>query len=237
MRIDIWSDIACPWCYIGKRRLEAALAGFEHRDEVEVVWRSFQLDPGSPAQPDASVSMAEHLGRKYGGGPGAGQQMIDRMEAVAAEEGLIYRLGRAQRVSTLDAHRLLHAAGDRQDALKEALLHSYMMDGDNIADHETLSRVAVSVGLDAQEVARVLSSDEHRDAVYADVDQAADYGISGVPFFVLDQKFAISGAQPVEVFSRALAQAWEAARPVLQMAGLSEDSQGEVCGPEGCTPT
>ena len=235
MRIDIWSDIACPWCYIGKRRLETALAGFEHRDEVEVVWRAFQLDPGSPAQPDPSVTMAEHLGRKYGGGPDAGQQMIDRMEAVAAEEGLIYRLGQAQRVSTLDAHRLLHAAGEHQDALKEALLHAYMMEGENIADHETLSRVAASVGLDAEEVARILGSDEHRDAVYADLDQAADYGISGVPFFVLDQKFAISGAQPADVFSRALEQAWEAAHPVLQMAGLGEGTQGEVCGPDGCT--
>ncbi len=235
MRIDIWSDIACPWCYIGKRRLEKALADFEHRDEVEVVWRSFQLDPGSPPQPDTSVTLAEHLGRKYGGGPGAGQQMIDRMEAVAAEEGLIYRLGQAQRVSTLDAHRLLHAAGEHQDALKEALLHAYMMEGENVADHETLTRIAVSVGLDVAEVAQILASDEHRDAVYADLDQAADYGISGVPFFVLDQKLAISGAQPAEVFTQALHQAWDAAHPVLQMAGLGESSQGEVCGPDGCT--
>ncbi len=235
MRIDIWSDIACPWCYIGKRRLETALAGFEHRDEVEVVWRAFQLDPGSPPQPDTSVTMAEHLGRKYGGGPGAGQQMIDRMEAVAAEEGLLYRLGRAQRVSTLDAHRLLHAAGERQDALKEALLHAYMMDGENVADHETLTRVAVSVGLDADEVARILGSDEHRDAVYADLDQAADYGITGVPFFVLDRKLAVSGAQPVEIFAQALRQAWDAAHPVLQPVGLGDGSTGEVCGPDGCT--
>ncbi len=234
MRIDIWSDIACPWCYIGKRRLESALAGFEHRDEVEVVWRSFQLDPGSPAQPDPSTTMAEHLGRKYGGGAPAGQQMIDRMEAVAAEEGLLFRLGQAQRVSTLDAHRLLHAAGERQGDLKEAFLHAYMMEGANIADHETLTRVAVGVGLDADEVARVLGSDEHHDAVYADLDQAADYGIQGVPFFVLDQKFAISGAQPAEVFTQALHQAWDAAHPVLQMAGLVDGNPGESCGPDGC---
>ena len=213
MRVEIWSDIACPWCYIGKRRLESALAEFEHRDEVEVQWRSFQLDPGSPPQPDTSVTMAEHLGGKYGGGAVAGQQMIDRMEAVAAEEGLLYRLGQAQRVSTLDAHRLLHAAGDRQDALKEALLHAYMMEGANVADHDTLTRVALSAGLDAGDVARVLGSDEHRDAVYADLDRAAGYGITGVPFFVLDGRLAISGAQPAEVFDKALRQAWDAAHP------------------------
>ncbi|MGH3308207.1 MAG: DsbA family oxidoreductase, partial [Nocardioides sp.] len=108
VRIDIWSDVVCPWCYIGKRRLESALADFEHAADVEVVWHSYQLDPGAPSEPTESV--AEHLGRKYGGGAAAGRQMIDRVEAVAAEEGLVYRLHRAQRANTVDAHRLLHLA-------------------------------------------------------------------------------------------------------------------------------
>ena len=233
MRIEIWSDIVCPWCYIGKRRLETALAGFEHRDEVEVVWRSFQLDPGSPPQPDTSVSMAEHLGRKYGGGPDAGQQMIDRMEAVAAEEGLIYRLGQAQRVSTLDAHRLLHAAGERQDALKEALLHAYMMEGENIADHD-----------DADPGGRRGRARRRRGRADPGLRRAQGRGVRRPrpgrrlwhqrrAVLRARPKLAISGAQPAEVFTQALHQAWDAAHPVLQMAG-DGTGDGEACGPEGC---
>ncbi len=235
MRIDIWSDVACPWCYIGKRRLEKALADFDHRDEVEIVWRSFQLDPGAPAQPDPNVSMAAALGRKYGGGEPAGQQMIDQMEAVAAEEGLLFRLSAAQRASTVDAHRVLHLAREQsakmQDDLKEALLKAYFIDSENTADRETLLRIAGEVGLDQASVTRVLESDEHAAAVEADLDQAADFGIGGVPFFVLDSKFAISGAQPVTVFADALQRAWTAAHPVFETVGGPTD---EACGPDGC---
>ena len=235
MRIDIWSDVACPWCYIGKRRLEKALEGFEHRDEVDLVWRSFQLDPGAPAQPDPSVSMAQALGRKYGGGEPAGQQMIDRMEAVAAEEGLLFRLSKAQRASTVDAHRVLHMALEKsakvQDDLKEALLQAYFIDSENTADRDVLVRIAGEVGLDASEVQQMLDSNEHAAAVEADLDQAAEFGIGGVPFFVLDSKFAISGAQPVEVFNDALKRAWTASHPVFETVGGATD---EACGPDGC---
>ena len=149
MRIEIWSDVVCPWCYIGKRRMEAALADFgrSHPEAgVEIVWRSYQLDPAAPAVPDQSV--AEYLGTKYGGGPAAGQQMIDRVEAVAAEEGLPYRLGEAQRANTVDAHRLLHLAAEqgRQGELKEALLAAYFLHAENVADPDVLSRVAGEVG-------------------------------------------------------------------------------------------
>lgn len=235
MRIDIWSDVACPWCYIGKRRLEKALDGFEHRAEVEIHWRSFQLDPGAPAQPNPDVSMAAALGGKYGGGEQAGQQMIDRMEAVAAEEGLLFRLSAAQRASTVDAHRVLHAATavslSQQASLKEALLKAYFIDSENTADHEVLVRISVEVGLDEEEVRRVLGSSQYADEVEADLDQAADYGIGGVPFFVLDEKFAISGAQPVEVFTDALQRAWAAGRPTLENIGSVGD---DACGPDGC---
>jgi predicted DsbA family dithiol-disulfide isomerase len=226
MRIDIWSDVVCPWCYIGKRRLESALAAFPHRDEVEIVWHSFQLDPSAPTTPIETV--AEHLGSKYGGGAAGGQRMIDRVEAVAAEEGLLFRLGQAKRVGTIDAHRLLHAAGELRGELKEALLHAYFIDTENVADHDTLARIAGEVGLDEIAVKSVLTSDQYADELEADIRQAAAYGATGVPFFVIDEKYGISGAQPVATFTQALERAW-AETPRLEVIGGAD-----ACGPDGC---
>ncbi len=205
MQIEIWSDVVCPWCYIGKRRLEAALAN--HPGDVEIVWRSFQLDPGTPIE--VTQTVAEHLGSKYGGGPVAGQAMIDNVEAVAAGEGLVYRLGEAKRVNTLNAHRLLHLAKESgvQHELKEALLAAYFTQALTISDHGVLRDLAVSAGLEPFAVDDVLASDRFRDEVFADQQQAGAYGASAVPFFVFDGKFAVSGAQPVEVFEQALARA------------------------------
>jgi predicted DsbA family dithiol-disulfide isomerase len=230
VRIEVWSDVVCPWCYIGKRRLERALAEFEHRDEVEVVWRSYQLDPTAPREPVESV--AEHLGRKYGGGPAAGRAMIERVETVAAEEGLSYRLAEAQRVGTSDAHRLLHLAAEhgRQGQLKEALLHAYFAQALNVADHDVLLAIATRVGLDEDRVRGVLSSSEYADAVEADVRQAQAFGANGVPFFVVDQRYGVSGAQPVEVFSDVLRRAWSDSHPSLDLVGSAADA----CGPDGC---
>jgi predicted DsbA family dithiol-disulfide isomerase len=231
VRIDIWSDVVCPWCYIGKRRLERALADFEHADAVEVVWHSYQLDPGAPATPTQSV--AEHLGRKYGGGPENGRRMIDRVEAVAAEEGLLFRLHRAQRASTVDAHRLLHLAleqgAETQGRLKEALLSAYFVDARNVADHDTLREIATASGLDPQRVDEVLGSREYADDVQADIERAHAYGATGVPLFVFDGKYGVAGAQPTETFAEVLQRAWAEREPELQLVGGDE-----VCGPDGC---
>jgi predicted DsbA family dithiol-disulfide isomerase len=232
MRIEIWSDVVCPWCYIGKRRLETALARFQHADEVEVVYRSFELDPSAPAVPVETV--AEALGRKYGGGPEAGRQMVDRVEAVAAEEGLLFRHHLSLRVRTVDAHRLLHLALEQggpalQGRLKEALLSAYFIETENVADHDTLARIAIENGLDERRVTEVLGSDEYVDAVEDDVREAAGLGATGVPFFVVDRKYGVSGAQPAEVFGQVLDRAWSEAHPVLQMTGGAD-----ACGPEGC---
>ncbi|MFN8195355.1 MAG: DsbA family oxidoreductase [Nocardioidaceae bacterium] len=229
MRIEVWSDVVCPWCYIGKRRLERALA--DHDGDVEVVWRSFQLDPSAPALPVESV--AEHLGRKYGGGVEAGLAMIDRVDAVAAEEGLVYRQREAQRANTVDAHRLLHLAAEtgHQGALKEALLAAYFTEARNIADHATLRELATAVGMPEGDVDGVLATDRFRDDVEADVRQAAAYGATGVPFFVVDGRYGISGAQPVEVFRQVLERAAADRRVEMVQAA---DGDGEVCGPDGC---
>jgi predicted DsbA family dithiol-disulfide isomerase len=236
MRIEIWSDVVCPWCYIGKRRLEKALASFPHADEVEVVYRSFELDPSAPAMPVETV--AEALGRKYGGGPEAGRQMIDRTEAVAAEEGLLFRHHQSLRVKTVDAHRLLHLALAQggpvlQGRLKEALLSAYFVETENVADHDTLVRIAVENGLDERRVTEVLASDEYVDAVEADIREAAGLGATGVPFFVVDRKYGVSGAQPAEVFGQVLEKAWAESRPTLQMAGRAT-AEADACGPGGC---
>ena len=208
MRIEIWSDVVCPWCYIGKRRLESALADFPHRDQVQIVWRSFQLDPSAPTTPTETV--LDMLGRKYG----AGQDAVDRVEALAAEEGMLFRHGQAPHVNTLDAHRLLHAAGDQRGELKEALLHAYFVNAENVADHDVLTRIATDVGLDEVE---------------ADIRQAAAYGATGVPFFVIDSKYGISGAQPVETFAQALDRAWSETHPAIVVIGGAD-----ACGPDGC---
>lgn len=233
MRIDIWSDVVCPWCYIGKRRLESALAGFEHADRVEVVWHSYLLDPSTP--PDSTEPVAEMLGRKYGGGVEAGRRMIDQVEATAAEEGLIFRQHHAVRANTVDAHRLLHLAlesgPDTQGRLKEALLAAYFTDARNVGDHGVLREVALAAGLDPTRVDAVLSSDEYAAAVQADIDQAHAYGASGVPLFVIDGRYGVSGAQPADTFAQVIRQAWDERQPDLQMVGGAD-----VCGPDGCTP-
>jgi predicted DsbA family dithiol-disulfide isomerase len=237
MRIEIWSDVVCPWCYIGKRRLEKALATFtEQHDgkagDVEIVWRSFELDPSAPKVPVETV--AEALGRKYGGGPEAGRQMIDRVEAVAAEEGLLFRHHQSLRVSTVDAHRLLHLAletggPELQGRLKEALLSAYFVETENVADHGTLLRIAADTGLDEVRAKGVLVTDEYADAVEADIREAAALGATGVPFYVVDRKYGVSGAQPSEVFTQVLEKAWTDAHPQLDVVGGAD-----ACGPDGC---
>jgi predicted DsbA family dithiol-disulfide isomerase len=210
MKVDTWSDVVCPWCYIGKRRFEAALAGFAHRDDVELTWHSFQLDPTAPPSPDRPGRYVEHLARKYSTTTDQAQVMIDRVTSAAAEEGLDFRFDIARRGNTFDAHRLLHLALARgvQNELKEALDHGTFTEGLPVSDHQALAEVAISVGLDEIEVKEVLVSDLYADAVRADEAKARAYGISAVPFFVIDDKYGVSGAQPPEVLRSALEQAW-----------------------------
>ena len=242
MRIEIWSDVVCPWCYIGKRRFEQALDGFAGRDEVEVVYRSFELDPRAPEE--GTEAVVEALGRKYGGGALAGRRMVDQVSGVAAEVGLEFDFADATHSRTVDAHRLLHLALAEggpalQGRLKEALLAAYFTQGRSMGSHGVLRQVARTSGLDPARVDEVLASDEFADDVRADVEQARDFGISGVPFFVLDETLGVSGAQPVEVFAQALEQAWAESRPGLRVVtgGPQDgpvDRDGVACGPDGC---
>ena len=207
MLVEIWSDVVCPWCYIGKRRFEAALAGFEHRDEVEVVWRSFELDPSAPRD-GSSIDLVAHLARKYGVGHEQAEGMLARVTAVAADEGLEYRMDVARRGSSFDAHRLLHAALEqgRQDEMKERLLRAYFTEGVQIADRDELRRLAAEVGVDASAL-----DDEgaFAEAVRADVEEARELGVTGVPFFAIDRRFGVAGAQDSDSMLITLRRAWE----------------------------
>jgi predicted DsbA family dithiol-disulfide isomerase len=228
LRIDVWSDIVCPWCYVGKRRLEAALAQFAHRDAVEVVWRAFELDPAAPAVREEGP-YAERLARKYRTTVAQAEKMTERMTEVAAGDGLDFRFDRIRPGNTFDAHRLLHLAGERglQDALKERLLRAYMTEGARIGDRETLAGLAAEAGLDGGEAQRVLSNDTYAAEVRAEEDDAREIGITGVPFFVIGGRYAVSGAQPADLLLRAIATAWDE----LPDVALAE---GAVCGPDGC---
>ena len=208
MLIEIWSDVVCPWCAVGKARFEQALARFPHAGEVEVRWRSFELDPAAPAE--RTGDYVGHLAAKYGGGRDRAQQMIDNMTAVAAEGGLDFRFDVARPGNTFDAHRLLHLAADRgrQHELADILFRATFTDGEPIGDAGTLQRLAVEAGLDEVEVKEVLAGDAYAAAVRADEEQAHTYGISGVPFFVLDRAVGVSGAQSADVLLQALEQAW-----------------------------
>jgi predicted DsbA family dithiol-disulfide isomerase len=232
MRIDIWSDVVCPWCWIGKRRFEAALARFPHADEVEVVWRAFELDPTAPEEGHETVVAA--LGRKYGGGEAAGRQLMAHTAQAAAEVGLRFDYAHALHTRTLDAHRLLHLALARggpalQDRVAEALFSAYFSHGRSMADHAVLRAAGTAAGLDTVQVDAVLSGTGYAEEVQADLAQARAYGITGVPFFVVDDRYAVSGAQPPEVFTQLLEQAWAASRPLLEVM-----ADGSVCGPDGC---
>jgi predicted DsbA family dithiol-disulfide isomerase len=208
--VEIWSDVVCPWCYLGKRRFESALARFEHRDDVEVVWRSFELDPN--AGPSSSVPPAERLAAKYGMSVEDAQANHDRLTALAAEDGLEYHLDRTRGGNTFDAHRLIQLGKARgiQDAVKERLMRAYFTENVAIDDRETLVGLAADAGLDADEARAVLASDDYADAVREDEELARRIGINGVPFFVLGRRYGVSGAQTSDVLLEALDKSWEA---------------------------
>lgn len=225
MRVDIWSDVVCPWCYVGKRRFEAALAGFEHRDDIEVVWHSFELDPQAPQVRDGD--RLDHISKKYGVTREQAQAMEQRLVDAAQGLDLDFRFDRARGGNTFDAHRLIHLGAEHGlgDTVKERFLKGFFTDGEPIGDPAALARLAVEAGLPADEVDEVLAGDRYADAVRADEATARAYGITGVPFFVVDETYGISGAQPPEVLTNVLERAWSEThgRPVV-VAGGGEDA-------------
>lgn len=215
MLIEVWSDIACPFCYIGKRRLQAAIARFPHRDDVRVEWRSFQLQPHLVTDPTQRLN--EFLANSKGLSTAQVEQMQARVAEMGASEGISFAMDRVVVANTFNAHRLLQWAQSEGhgDAMKDRLLRGYFTEGANVDDAPTLQALAAEVGLDPARASAVLASDQFGDEVRRDVAEARQQRISGVPFFVFAQTYAISGAQPPELFDQALAQAhadWRAVR-------------------------
>ncbi|MEU1281092.1 DsbA family oxidoreductase [Streptomyces sp. NPDC005805] len=232
MRVEIWSDIACPWCYIGKARFEQGLAAFAHADEVEVVHRSFELDPDRKRGDTAPV--IDMLARKYGRTLDEARAMEEHVAANARAEGLGYRTEGRDHGSTFDIHRLLHLARarGRQDALLNLAYRANFAEERSVFDPEVLVALGVEAGLDEAEVRGVLADHSaYAEEVRADEREAAALGATGVPFFVFDRRYGVSGGQPAEVFTQALEQAWRGR--ALTPVGPADAPDAAACGPDG----
>jgi predicted DsbA family dithiol-disulfide isomerase len=232
MKIEIWSDVMCPFCYIGKRRFEDALQQFAHKDEVEVEWKSFQLNPDMKTDPSQNIN--QYLADVKGWNLDYAHKMNNQVTEMAAQVGLTYDFDKAVVANSFNAHRLSHLAKKHGlgDAAEEALFKAYFTDGKNIDDQDTLIGLGISIGLEAEEVKQTLESNDFADAVKYDIAEAQHLGIQGVPFFVMNNKYGVSGAQTVPVFSETLEKSFadwqqENAKPKLTMI------DGESCGPDG----
>lgn len=237
MKIEIWSDFMCPFCYIGKRRFETALERFGNKDKVEIVYRSFELDPN--ARRDVDYDVYDMLASKYGMSRDEAKAMNDNVSKQAQDLGLTYRMDTMVLTNTFDSHRLTHLAAryGKMQEMAERLFHAYFTESRHIGDHQTLASLAAEIGLDPNEAAGMLASEEFTHEVRAEEQEAAKLGIRGVPFFVINRKYAVSGAQPSEVFLNALQQAWEEERPITDLQQSGNGSADEACADGICTPS
>jgi predicted DsbA family dithiol-disulfide isomerase len=213
MKVDIWSDVVCPFCYIGKRQFEIALDQFEHKDKVEVTWHSFQLDPNTP-KPSVGNTY-DMLAAKYGLTLEKAKEMTQGVVDMAALVGLHYDMDKTRPSNTFDAHRLIHLAAKTglADKAEERFFSAYFTEGEDISDEATLKKLSIEIGLNTAEVDAVLASDEFADAVRIDQYKAQQMGIKGVPFFVVNQQYGISGAQGGQVILKALQGIWAEQNP------------------------
>ena len=233
MKVEIWSDVMCPFCYIGKRKFENALAQFPHKDDIEVEWKSFQLDPSIVTDPSKTVH--EFLSERKGISPQRAKEMNDYVTNIALQVGLEYKFDKAVVANSFDAHRFSHLAKKHglQNEAEEKLFKAYFTEGKNTADVETLVKIGAEIGLEEDEIRNTLAGDDFSDEVKNDIYMAQQIGINGVPFFVLDNKYAISGAQESTTFLAALNQAWTEHKPVKVLTP-HDSEDGAFCSPESC---
>ena len=231
MKVEIWSDVVCPFCYIGKRKFENALGQFAHRDDVQIEWKSFELTPDFQPLPGESIHAS--LAKKKGVPEAEGRRMNDHMSLIAKEVGLNYDFDNTIPANTFLAHQLIHFAAHhgQQGAMKERLFAAYYLEGQNVGEIDTLARLAAEIGLDADEARHALLASTYANEVRRDEYEAQQIQVRGVPFFVFDDKYAVSGAQPSEVFAEVLDTVWAEAHPKAQPTLLAD---GPACGPEGC---
>ncbi|GAB2963896.1 DsbA family oxidoreductase [Hymenobacter coalescens] len=230
MKVEIWSDIMCPFCYIGKRRFEAALQQFAHHDKVEITWHSFELDPNMETRPGQNIH--ELLAERKGVSVAEARRMNDYMAGVGREVGLHYDFDKVVPVNTFDAHRFTHlaAAHGKQDAAEERLFAAYFTEGRNLADADTLAQLGSEIGLKADDVRQTLASDAYAQEVRVDEYHARQIGVGGVPYFVFQDKYAVSGAQPAELFQEVLEKVWAEFHPTPNLVTIAD---GPACSTDG----
>jgi len=233
LKVQIWSDIMCPFCYIGKRRMEEALSQFEHKEAVEIEWKSFELDAGFIPSPNDNV--IEHLAEKYRKDTDWAQNMVDNMTQNAKTAGLDFHFEKAVLANSHNAHRLLHLAKKHHLAneLEELLFKAYLTDGKDLNNLDTLSKLGIEAGLEAEAIAQVLNSDIYSKEVKQDIQQANTIGVQGVPFFVFDNKYAISGAQPATSFLQTLEKVWQEGKFDSKVTLINTSSENS-CDINGC---
>ncbi|MBC7695441.1 MAG: DsbA family oxidoreductase [Burkholderiales bacterium] len=209
MNVEIWSDVMCPFCYIGKRKFEKALEQFPHKKYINIIWKSFQLDPDSVTDPN--LNTIDHLAKRKGWSKQQAQETTAHVTDIAKQVGLEFNFDKAVVANSFDAHRLSHLAKkyNKQNDLEEQLFKAYFTDGKNTADHKILTKIGMESGIEEQEIVNVLKSDQYAAEVHEDIVQAQKIGVQGVPFFVLDRKYAVSGAQEPEAFLETLIKAYE----------------------------
>jgi protein disulfide-isomerase len=234
MKVEIWSDIMCPFCYIGKRNYESALDRFEAKNQVEVEWRSFQLDPTIPKNLPSKENVYQYLADKKGISYEQSAKMHERVIEMAKNAGLDYRFDKAIVANSFDAHRLIQLAKTKGlgDAAEERLFRAYFTEGKDFGDHEILISIGKEMGIPEEEIKSALVSGDYAEKVNEDIQEAGEIGVQGVPFFVFNRKYAVSGAQPPEYFLQALNQSfgeWKKANPDTKLA----PAEGAVCNPDG----
>ncbi len=224
MKIEIWSDFACPFCYIGKKRFEQALNEFKHKDSIEVIYKAYQLNPNAPKVMEGTAY--ESFAKGHGTTPEQAKQKFEMFTQNAKTVGIEYRYDIIQLTNTFDAHRLAKWANQfgKEDLLTNRLMKAYFTDGLNIADHQTLENLAKEIGLNEVEAHTVLASNQYKDQVLAEQQESKQLGVQGVPFFVLNRKYGISGAQQKEYFTQALNQIWQEEKPLDTLNGANEDA-------------
>lgn len=233
LKIQIWSDVMCPFCYIGKRKIEEALSQFDNKESVIIEWKSFQLDPNFVATPDESI--VDHLAEKYRKDTDWAQTMIDNMTENAKRSGLDFHFEKAVLANSQNAHRLLHLAKKHKvsNELKELLFKAYLTEGKNVNDWDTLKNIGQEVGLEISEIEQLIHSNAYTKEVQQDQQQAQAIGITGVPFFVFDNKYAVSGAQSTDVFLKTLEKTWEDGKFIAPLK-VQNTTETNSCTIDGC---
>jgi len=233
LKVQIWSDVMCPFCYIGKRKIEEALTQFENKDSIEIEWKSFELDPSFKATPNESI--ADHLADKYGRDRDWAESMLENTTQTAKSNGLDFHFEKSILANSLNAHRLIHLAKKHNLAneLEELLFKAYFTEGKNVNDWNTLQEIGQKTGLPVDEIKQLINTDIYTKDVRQDQQEAQKIGVTGVPFFVFDNKYAISGAQPTEVFLKTLDKAWEEGNFETKLK-LQNTPDENSCGIDGC---